>query len=193
MIRRRQPRSWMLLISVICGLLYLSLQYSPQDFMAPTNTGKKRVYPDTYLLGVEDTRYNPEGQLRYRLTADEVIYHTGGTTPYSQILNPDIIIEGNPDNPPWHLTARRGHSGANAAEVTLEDDVKAWSRHPDYGLIEVLTDNLSIDTERQFAQTDKPVTMRSAHSTTTAVGLRAELEAGRVEFLSEVKGTYDPQ
>lgn len=191
--RKRQPRSWIIVISIICGLLYLSLQYSPQEWMAPEPTVDTRHYPETFMQGVQNTQYNTTGRLHYRLTARELRYYDTDDTSRSEIMEPEVIIESANTGSAWHIRAERGRSTGQSPRVTLEENVRAWSLHEEYGRVDMLTDSIAIDTERQFAHTDKPVTMRSARGVTTAVGLSADLEAGRVELLSEVKGTYEPQ
>src|SRR5690606_12939668 len=120
-------------------------------------------------------------------------YYAEGDHTRSVIEQPRIMIEATPGDPPWHIDAERGHSRTNAPHFTLEENVRAWSRHPQHGAVEVQTDEIHFDTDRQFAHTDKPVTIQSDYGLTTAVGLQAELEAGRIELLSEVKGSYEPQ
>ncbi|HEY7886554.1 MAG TPA: LPS export ABC transporter periplasmic protein LptC [Cellvibrionaceae bacterium] len=191
--RQRQPRSWIILISAICGLLYLSLQFSPEDLRVPDVAAPERNYPETFMQGVSDVHFGERGQPRYRLGARQINYYTEGDHARSVIERPRITIAAEPGDPPWQIDADRGHSRTNAPHFTLEENVRAWSRHPEHGIFEVQTDEIHFDTERQFAHTEKPVTMQSAHGITTAVGLRAELEAGRIELLSEVKGSYEPQ
>ncbi len=191
--RQRQPRSWILLISAICALVYLSLQYSPREWMAPEPAAEARRYPDTYMEGIRNAQYSSEGKLQYRLSAGELVHYESTAEPYSVIVKPHVLIDSAATENPWEIVAERGTRFPRRQQVTLEDEVHAWSLHPQFGQVDIFTENIVIDTERQFAHTDKPVTMRSARGLTTAVGLEADIEAGRVELLSEVKGTYDPQ
>lgn len=191
--RQRQPRSWILLISAICALIYLALQYSSRDWMAPQPAAETRRYPDTFMRGIRNVHYDSEGRLQYRLSALELTHYESVAEPYSLILKPEIVINSAATENPWTIVAERGTRLPRRQQVTLEQQVHASSLHPQYGPVEVLTENIVIDTARQFARTEKPVTMRSARGVTTAVGLEADIKAGRVELLSEVKGTYEPQ
>lgn len=191
--RHRQPRSWILLISVICALVYLSLQYSPRDWMATDTTPESRHFPDTYMTAIHNVQHGDSGQVQYRLSARQLKHYEIAPEPYSVIDQPEIVIESAATEGPWEIIAERGTRYPHRQQVTLEGEVHAWSLHPRFGQVDLFTENIVIDTERQFARTEKPVTMRSARGLTTAVGLEADLQAGRVELLSEVKGTYDPQ
>ena len=59
------------------------------------------------------------------------------------------------------------------------------------GEITIATSELRLNTQQQFAETDKAVTMRAAKSEITAVGMRAEMKREHIELLSHVKGTYE--
>lgn len=191
--RPRQPKSWIILIALCSALVYVALQYSPRDLMGPDTEDSQARYPETYIEGMSDRAYADTGTLRHTLNAERVIYYTEQGQTKGFVEQPHLVFFAQSDSPPWHLRAERGVADTQRNTLTLKNNVTAYSDHPEFGRITVDTDDLLIDTVRQFAQTDKPVTMRSARGITSAVGLNAELESGRVELLSEVQGIYEPQ
>jgi len=58
--------------------------------------------------------------------------------------------------------------------------------------MQLLTRDLRIATQRDYAETDAAVKLTSGYHQTTAVGMRANLALGRLEFLANTRGIYDP-
>ncbi|WP_049723622.1 LPS export ABC transporter periplasmic protein LptC [Gilvimarinus polysaccharolyticus] len=189
--RARQPKSWILLISLCCALIYAALQYSPRD-MALINADTKihKQFPQSYMKGIVDRTYDNAGKLKHKMIARSAQSFSDGTVSNNKVEQPEVTIYRQANAAPWQLSAKQGTSYAGT--ITLQDDVLARNEQDRYGLITLTTAKLTIDTEQQFAHTDKPVTMRSERGTTRAVGLNAELDNGRIELLSEVKATYAP-
>jgi lipopolysaccharide export system protein LptC len=139
---------------------------------------------DHFTMNVMDAT----GQLRYRLHADRM----------SHYLDDDTAILGRPEvtlfkrtGGAWNVSARRGWIGAGQKSVLLEDEVLAWRDPlvPGAGL-EIRTDKLHIATERQYAETDQPVTITQDIGVTHAVGMHVDLEHNNVELLRAVRGRY---
>lgn len=178
------------------GFLLIALaaiwDFSPEDLMhAPEQ--EAHTYPQAYLVDSRTRRFNPQGQLRYRLDstrADHFQYSDNGPSDqdYSIILQPKVGFH-DPDGPPWYLNAEQGQSNADGSRIRLWEDVQAW-QSVEGGRSELLTEELIIFPNRQFAETDKAVKMRSPQGETDAVGMRANLERDHIELLSEVRGTY---
>ncbi|MDO3388349.1 LPS export ABC transporter periplasmic protein LptC [Gilvimarinus sp. SDUM040013] len=177
---------------LVSALLYGALQFSPQDIVNRPKEGQRVAFPDAYMVHMQDRTFNREGRLAHTLQASDVTYFRSGDTMQGYIEQPKLAFFGENDSPPWHLVATQGTASSDQQSLLLTGNVNAFHEHQRYGRIDVTTDNLYINTETQIATTDKPVTMQSARGTTSAIGLAADLESGRVELLSEVKGTYDP-
>lgn len=189
--RRRQPKSWILLMSLCCALIYGALQYSPHEMLAPeADKSNEKRYPQSYMVGVVDRTYSNAGILEHKMVARSAVSYSDGAIANSEVDHPHVTIYGAPDTAPWQLSAKEGRSQNNT--ITLQNNVQVWNEKGRYGWVTLTTDELTIDTDQQYAHTDKPVTMRSERGTTRAIGLNAELNNGRIELLSEVKATYAP-
>lgn len=189
--RPRQPRSWIFTIALVSALLYGALQFSPSDLMKEPEE-PAASFPEAYLIGMQDRTFNREGRLAHTLSAAEVTYFNTGANTQGYIDQPILAFFSADDPRPWYLTASQGIANAEQQTLLLTGAVNAYNEHPRYGRIDINTDDLLVNTDAQIASTDKPVTMQSARGTTSAIGLAAELESGRVQLLSEVKGTYAP-
>jgi LPS export ABC transporter protein LptC len=74
------------------------------------------------------------------------------------------------------------------------DDVKVVrSPYKDRSELTLDTTYLQVTPELGLARTDRPVTIRDASTTVTAVGLELRNEDRIVSLLSQVKGQYSPQ
>lgn len=189
---RRQPRSWVITIALVCALLYGALQYTPDDLTDRAENAGAPQFPEVYLIEMTDRSFDASGRLSHTLQAREVTYFTTGDSTEGYIEQPELTFFNEENRAPWHLTATQGIADITRKTLLLTGSVRAYNNHPRYGRIDVITDDLLVNTDAQIATTDKPVTMQSARGTTSAVGLSADLESGRVELLSEVKGTYAP-
>ena len=66
-----------------------------------------------------------------------------------------------------------------------------WSDATQGGRTEILTEQLSVDTAKQFAETDKAVTIRTHNNEAKAAGLQADLANERLLLPSHVKETHE--
>ncbi|UZJ44820.1 LPS export ABC transporter periplasmic protein LptC [Marinimicrobium sp. C6131] len=188
----KHPLTWVGLFLLIA--LVAVWDYSPEDLLrAPPETQAR--FPQAFMIASETRRYDPEGQLQYRMLsarADHFQHLPNRSSPrdYSLIQAPDVTVFGE-DALPWQLTARLGRSDATGETLVFTGDVRAWQQNAN-GITDITTPELQVEPNRQFAQTDKAVTMRSPQGRHDAVGMRADLAEDHIELLSEVRGTYEP-
>lgn len=188
---KRQPKSWILALSLVCALLYGALQYAPQNMLSTdTRATARKVFPQSYMTDITDRRYDQNGTLERKLVAQRVNSFATKTATRNLIFEPQVTLYNKPGQAPWHLSAQRGVSVPDT--ITLQNNVQVWNTRSAYGRLTFITDDLIIDTAARYAHTDKPVIMRSEHGITRAVGLNAELGSGRLTLLSEVEARYAP-
>lgn len=107
------------------------------------------------------------------------------------LLNSPSLTLFEPSKQPWHAASSSAKSQHQGSLIQLFDEVELW-RNDSLGQKSALTtDYLAIHPQQQFAETDKPVTIRSATEVTHATGMRAYLDQGRFQLLSDVRGTYE--
>ncbi len=190
--RQRQPKTWFVPLFICALVVVFVLQLSPSDmdFSGGAETSE-HTFPETYVVGMLDRTYDATGTLKHTLRAERVNYYQSDSENRGDIIAPAIEFYSE-DKPPWHLRAKQGTADNRKQTLMLEQNVTANSNHPKYGKITISTEDLLIHTDRQFAHTDKPVTIRSARGKTTAVGLNAAIDLGQIELLSEVKSLYEP-
>lgn len=178
-------------MSLCCALIYGALQYSPHDIVLTDESTKvQKQFPQSYMKGIVDHTYDKNGKLKHKMLARSAESFTESAISSNKVSDPHLTFYRQSNATPWQLSAKQGISHANT--ITLQDDVQVWSEQGRYGWVTLTTNELTIDTNQQYARTNKPVTMLSERGTTRAVGLNAELDNGRIELLSEVKASYAP-
>lgn len=203
----KNPLAWLGLV-VLIGLVAI-WDFNPEDLMRPVPE-REAEFPHAYLIGSETRRFDTEGRLYHHMVSERADHfqhlpQRSSERDYSLIQKPDLTLYGqgdqeNADPPetesagaaPWRVMAEQGRSDANATRIHLHEDVRVW-QEGDEGLTELTTSELIIEPDRQFAETDKAVNMRSPQGRNEAVGMRANLGHDHIELLSEVRGTYDAQ
>ncbi len=94
--------------------------------------------------------------------------------------------------PPWRARAARGELERGRDRVELIEDVVLTRTGGASGPLRLETTTLTIRPSAGRAETRAPVRIRGSTWRSTAVGMRADFNAGSVELLSDVWGRYEP-
>lgn len=194
-IHQQIPGPWLLAgLMVLCFFLFSlrhkedpsGYEYDPSGF------------PQIYMKQVQTREFDAQGTLNFELTTPEVtLYQPDIEGPsardYTLIEAPKIIFYNTQNGTPWRLSATHGRSESNNELIRLLGDVIIQQNSPSQGLMRVTTDELSVRTREQFAETDKAVKMRSAKGQIDALGMDADLAQSRLQLKSQVKAVYDPR
>ena len=147
-----------------------------------------------------------DGRERYRLNARvihqqidssvidleglEMDYHPGsqtavpGEAPVSAAAAKEI----------WHLTSDHGRVRANGDDVQLSGNVEVTGTAPGSGEpLTLSTRTMRINTPTEFIETKDPVTMSWSGHEIKAVGMKADLKAGKLRLESDVHGEFTPR
>lgn len=188
----KHPLTWLGLAALVALAVFWD---EPTERLLQPDIPLAPEFPEAYLIKADIRQYDSQGQLSYRMLserAEHFQYLPDRQSPrdYSLVTEPNITVHGEGEAP-WRLTARRGRSEDGGERLRFIDNVQAWQQRGDGRQI-ITTEALLIEPNRQYAETDKAVTMRSPRSQHTAVGLRAYLDRDYIELLSEVEGRYEP-
>ncbi|MCC6202667.1 MAG: LPS export ABC transporter periplasmic protein LptC [Gammaproteobacteria bacterium] len=185
---RRNGRAWLLLalLAIVAGLSFL-LRARYQDESRPP-AAVARV-ADYYLVDMERRKHDAAGRLRSVLRAARLEHFADDDT--ATLVHPSLEIY-NDNDWSWLVQAESGWSNGDGTEVLLHGPVEIWRRAADGAVrIHVSTSELRVLPDRQYAETDRAATIRESRSTTTGIGLRANLAENRVEILKQVVIQYD--
>jgi len=147
----------------------------------------KAQLPDYTLRDFSSIHTDENGQLKNRLAAQQLLHYSDSNT---EVIAPDVVFyqQGQAQ---WHVQSEHGQVSADNNEVWLlgQATIKRVTDNP-AKRFDVLSQNLHVKLNEEYAETPAPSTLISATSTTHAVGMKIFMKQQRLELLSKVKGTY---
>src|SRR3569833_4637631 len=147
-----------------------------------------RHVPDFFLGEFELTCMDRAGVLRYRLVADGMTHYGDNDT--ADVSAPRMTLF-RPSGPPWQARYAEGWVAAAGEMVHLTgDEVVARAGKGGGPGLELRREEMRKWPEKEYAETELPVTLRDALGVTQAVGLNADLKQVVVSLQSEVRGVY---
>ncbi len=179
-------------ILLLTALLLVAVGYwniRPESFMrdAPVIEGAQQPI-DFYVINSTTVQYQPDGKRDYVLTAEKVEHVKA--TDVSLLTGPDLRSYRGAEQP-WHVTSARGEVGPQGQQVELIDDVKV-ERQDAKGRPTIITSSrMTVLPEKDYAETRQPVRIVAANGVTTATGMKAYLNEGRMLLLSNVRGQHE--
>ena len=183
---------WLVVLAVV-GLSTLSW-WMPIE-QAPVTTlvtaPEKRHIADFFLMDFDLTTMNAAGYPRYYLQAAWMQHYSDDDT--SQLTDPSLTVY-RPDSAPWQVRADQALVAAGGESVLLRDDVKVRRMATDSrDTLELTTSALRVIPDKEYAETDQPVTVVADSGVTRATGMRADLKRQRLQLLANVRGDYAGQ
>ncbi|GAB4344716.1 MAG: hypothetical protein Kow006_01020 [Gammaproteobacteria bacterium] len=160
------------------------------DLVTPRPVAEKppRHVPDFYLTGVEGWSMDDQGRLQHHLTAERILHY--GDDGSVELERPRFFIHDGQQTR-WEIRGEAGHSDAAGELVRLQGEVHMERTSGKSAAL--YTRDLLFRPRQSYVETDAAVHFVEAAGEVHATGLRGYLgEAGRLELLSEVRGTYEP-
>jgi Uncharacterized protein conserved in bacteria len=192
----RIPLPWVVIALLVIGLVAF-WDKSPNELLGE-DIVRSANFPQAYMTSIKLREYDAEGNLRSILTTDTAEHFQvnplrPGPKDYTMLAQPRMLFSNTADVAPWHLTAEEGRIDQNGQLITLFTNVRVFQESEQEGLLELLTSELRIKASQQYAETDKAVKMRAQQGHLDTLGMKAYLGEDRIELLSRVRGTYEPQ
>lgn len=178
-----------ILLAATAGLV---LRWEPENTTAATQTEAAKLLPDTIVGQPLLDIFDDTGKKIRRLRGEKMDYFD--TDKHSIVTAPSAELEKqNGDQPPvpWQMTADTATIYQSNNRLDLQGNVRLWSDATRGGRTEILTEQLLVDTTRQFAETDKAVTIRARNSESRALGMQADLANERLLLPSRVKEIHE--
>lgn len=147
--------------------------------------------PDYIVDGLSAVRMDPDGSVKYALSAERMVHYPDDDT--THLRRPRFVSYATAQAPVT-ITAREGLVSTEGENIYFHDNVVV-TRAPYANRSELVmrTSYLHVVPDSHIAKTDRPVTITDAHTTVHAVGLELNSETQVLRLLSRVKGTYhDP-
>jgi lipopolysaccharide export system protein LptC len=143
---------------------------------------------DFYVINAKSTQFQLDGKLANQMTSDKLEHLK--STDITLLSKPDLLLYRGTELP-WHVQSTRGEVGPAGKEIELIDAVRV-ARTDAKGRPTILTTpRLTVFPDKEYAQTQQLVRIEAANGVTTAQGMKAYLNDGRMLLLSNVRGQHE--
>lgn len=180
---------------LLAGLATLTYWLNIQ-VQAPVGAGdaSKRHDPDYFVEQFEGTRLGPDGKPRQLLSAARLVHYPDDNTTELQLPN---FVAMEPEKPAMRITAQRGLIAANGTDAYFYGDVhavrEAAANPGEGGMLTLATEYLHFVPDKNWAETDRPVTITEPRAIIHAVGMQLDSKTHVLKLLSQVRGEFTPQ
>lgn len=185
-----RARYWLPLLPLL-GLLGVTYWLNQQVQPEPAKSDiSKRHDPDAVMENFSAIKLNEQGEPHFIMAAEKMQHYPGDD---STVLETPRLAVLSDVRPAIHIIARQGTVSSKGDEVFLRKDVEvlraASARQEELTLH---TEYLRIIPDRDWAETDRAVTIADAHNTVHATGLEMDNKARTLKLLSQVRSEYVP-
>lgn len=143
---------------------------------------------DFYAVNAHSVQYLPDGKVQSDMTSDRLEHVQ--STDVTLLTEPRMNLFRGTEFP-WKVRSARGEVGPDGDEVELIDQVRV-ERTDDKGRATILTTSrLTVFPQKEYAQTQQAVRIDAANGVTTAQGMKAYLNDGRMLLQSNVRGQHE--
>jgi lipopolysaccharide export system protein LptC len=183
-----RSRYWLPLLPLL-GLLafvYWLDRQVQQEVAALVNN--QRHDPDVIMGNFFATKMNEQGKPRFLLHAKQLRHYPDHDSTELDAPRLNIVTDERPD---VHMVARRGIVSSRGEEVFLHDDVNVLrDAVGDQSAMTLRTEYLRVLPDKDWADTDRPVTIVDAHNTVHAIGMEMDNNARILKLLSQVRSEH---
>jgi len=182
----RRPLILTLIAALLAAVGYWNIR--PESFNRNPPSASDASAIDFYVINAKSTQFRADGSLDHVMTSSKLEHIK--TSDITLLSNPDLLLyRGNVQ--PWHVQSSRGEVAPGGQEVELIDNVRV-ARTDAKGRPTILTSSrLTVFPDKEYAQTQQAVRIEAANGVTTAQGMKAYLNDGRMLLLSNVRGQHE--
>lgn len=181
------PGQWLLIIA-LAGAAALTY-WLPHRGLAPSAPHvQPPAHADYYARDALMTVTGNDGSALYRIRAREALHYPDKWTVLHTV---HLTYFGNRGNP-WHLTADQARMPPDRQQIRLSGHVVARGKLENGAPMTLTTPHMTVFPNNKRMQTDARVHVTSGGRRIDAVGMRGNLNAHEVEFLSDVHSIYTP-
>lgn len=188
-LQRRRPRElitiFFLVVAVSGTWWWLERTQREEDSREESQAHQPNAFFQDFIV----TTMNEAGRPAHRITGQRMNHFPDNDT--AELIEPRLWVYQEGDSP-WEVQAQTAVVQLSEDIVWLLGSVKA-ERHPRDGQsIVIETSDLRVEPEREYAETDQPVTVHQPHGVTNGVGMQGWLTEKRFSLLAQVRGRYEP-
>lgn len=149
--------------------------------------GVAQRHPDSYFVALDVVRHDERGNPELQLNAEYAEHFEN--EPWIHLRHFDAT--GLTAESDWRLRADAGRLSDDGVHLNAQGNVVLGRAANAVGDMTLRTEQLSINTDTQIAETRAPVTISQGNSRISGRGLWASLDDDRVRLESEVRAHYE--
>ncbi|MHA6492595.1 LPS export ABC transporter periplasmic protein LptC [Pseudomonas borbori] len=180
------PLCFLIAAALLAAVGYWNI--SPDSFAdKPVKAGVDNPI-DFYVINARTVQYQEDGKLHHQMTASKLEHVKASDV--TLLTSPNMHLYRGTELP-WKIRSEHGEVAPKGTEVELIDKVRV-ERTDAKGRPTILTTSrLTVFPEKEYAQTKQAVRIDAANGVTTAQGMKAYLNDGRMLLLSNVRGQHE--
>lgn len=185
-----RARYWLPLVPLLglLGATYWLNQQVRSGSAKPDSS--KRHDPDAIMENFSAIKLNEQGKPRFIMAAKKMQHYPDDD---STTLEVPRLTALSAERPTIHIIARQGNVSSKGDEVFLHNDVEVLREaSAQQEELTLHTEYLHIIPDRDWADTDRAVTIVDAHNTVHAKGLEMDNKARTLKLLSQVRSEHAP-
>ena len=188
MLTRMLSRYWLLVPLLLLVLVARNwVEETPTNAAAESTIDMQVTESDYYLENFVTQKYGADGALEYEVSGNTLLHYPEDNR--SEIIKPDITLHRPPFT--WKVVSEKGLLIENPESFTLQGDVRVERTAQNQAPVQILTKDLSIDTQGNLLSTTSKVTIDAQTWQLEANGLQSSIDSGKFNLLSNVKGHYE--
>lgn len=177
---------------VMLGLLAALTYWLNVQVRAPVVTDfTKRHDMDYFLDNFVATHLGEDGKPREILTALKLVHFPDDNTTHIDRPN---FVQLSDQNPPLRITAQQALVSENGTDVYFYGQVnavqEALASDPSRGPVRLETDYLHVVPDKDWAETDRAVTITQPRAIIHAIGLEMNNKTRTTKLVSKVRGQF---
>ena len=145
--------------------------------------------PDYIIQGVKARHYDKHGVLGRRIEAKSAQHLP--ITDTTKLIEPSVILRDK-QNPTWTVKSQKGQL-LGTQTLELDGDVQVLPMKGSQTELSLKTEHISIDLDKQIADTSENVTIESPDTKIRSKGMNMNMITQQVQFTSQVRGQHDPK
>lgn len=175
----------LLAIALIGALGYWNIR--PESFMESRTIETDNAI-DFYVIGASTQQFQDDGKLHYEMTADKLEHIRASDV--TLVDKPDLQLYRGTDYP-WHVRSDKGEVAPEGKQVELIDNVRIARTDAKNRPTVITSSRITVFPDEEYAQTQQAVRIEAANGVTTAQGMKAYMNDGKINLLSNVRGQHE--
>ena len=176
----------LLAVALIGALGYWNVR--PESFMDRRAAAEADNAIDFYVVGASTQQFQEDGQLQYEMTASKLEHIKASDV--TLLDKPDLqLYRGTPH--PWHVRSDKGEVAPEGKQVELIDNVRIARTDAKNRPTVITSSRVTVFPDEEYAQTEQAVRIEAANGVTTAQGMKAYMNDGKINLLSNVRGQHE--